>query len=123
MPGVPLPTFGAAEEPEPGGHAVLLLLVPVLLFNAVELLPAEPVELSDEVLPIWSQPLSRLELSRVEALPDTPALGAVIELVPPGLVAPPALEDCAAATPTVSARTEAAVRRRRVIPCSLALQS
>jgi hypothetical protein len=115
MPPLLLSDEGAAEEPEPGGHAVLFVLVPVLLFIAVELLS---VELSDDVLPIWSQSLPRLEL------PDRPVLGVLIVLLEPIEPLVPVLEDCAAATPTVSARTEAAVRRRRVIlGSSVALQS
>lgn len=63
---------GEADEPEPGGHAVLL--APVLPFIAVLLLLPSAVE----PLPlIVLQSLLRLELPRVEALPEVPALGAL----------------------------------------------
>jgi hypothetical protein len=80
---------GAAEEPDPGGQAVLP--APDVLFMAV-LLPA--VELRVAALPVTLlQSLSRLELPRVAALPEL-VLGALIEPLP---VTPlvPLLEDCA----------------------------
>jgi hypothetical protein len=62
---------GAIEEPEPGGHAVLLLLMLDLLFSAV--LPT--VEFGVVALPLaLVQSLSRLEPPPIAPLPELPVL-------------------------------------------------
>jgi hypothetical protein len=106
---------GGADEPEPGGHAVLLAPAPLWLFMAVlpVLLPGSDVLRSAAVPPpVESQSLSIVVLGElmvplsvlvpVEGVPTVPEL-------------PVPLEDCAFAAPIVRASTDAAVRRIRVM--------